>query len=205
MFHNNTNNDSSSVLAKIKPPRLGRKVGCLSTRSPHRPNNIGLSVCKVVKVGTGFIEISGIDMVDQTPVLDIKPYIPCDSISLDHGSIRGSYLECVRSHKLTVPSWIVNDDVPMRNVTFDNAAYEAISVLIQSNELKFCESEDDAVNLIRQVLRQDIRGIHQGRLMAENNCDDMSVSNFNCRLDNMIIHFDTLDSEIVIKSISKYS
>lgn len=61
------------VPAKIKPPRLhGKKVGCLTTRSPHRPNNIGLSVCEVVSVGQDYIEVKGIDMVDGTPVIDGK-------------------------------------------------------------------------------------------------------------------------------------
>jgi tRNA (adenine37-N6)-methyltransferase len=72
VFHTNTNTDSGAVSAKIRPPRLGTKVGCLSTRSPHRPNNIGLSVCKVVQVCKDFIEVSGLDMVNGTPVIDGK-------------------------------------------------------------------------------------------------------------------------------------
>ena len=49
-----------NISAKIAPPRLhGTKVGCLSTRSPHRPNPIGLSVCAIEDVQPGFIEISG--------------------------------------------------------------------------------------------------------------------------------------------------
>ncbi len=71
VFHNNTNADSGKNVAKIKPPRLGgQKVGCLSTRSPHRPNNIGLSVCEVRGVGADYIELGGSDMVDGTPVID---------------------------------------------------------------------------------------------------------------------------------------
>ena len=70
MFHENTNTDCTSV-AKIKPPRLfGKKVGCLSTRSPHRPNAIGLSVCEVIEVTADTIELCCIDMMDGTPVLD---------------------------------------------------------------------------------------------------------------------------------------
>ena len=71
VFHNNTNTEKDSLAAKIKPPRLhGVKVGCLSTRSPHRPNNIGLSVCEVVSVGDDFLELRCMDMVNGTPVLD---------------------------------------------------------------------------------------------------------------------------------------
>ena len=72
MFHENTNTDATS-LAKIKPPRLfGKKVGCLSTRSPHRPNALGLSVCEVISVTNESIELACIDMMDGTPVLDSK-------------------------------------------------------------------------------------------------------------------------------------
>ena len=74
VFHENTNSNKtnhSSTAAKIKPPRLhGEKVGCLSTRSPHRPNPIGLSVVEVVSVGEDYIDIACVDMVDGTPILD---------------------------------------------------------------------------------------------------------------------------------------
>ena len=72
----------------IRPPRLGgaKKVGVLASRSPHRPNPIGLSVVKLEKIdldAPGGIEItfSGVDILDGTPVLDIKPYLAyADSI-----------------------------------------------------------------------------------------------------------------------------
>jgi tRNA (adenine37-N6)-methyltransferase len=71
VFHENTNSDSSNIAAKIKPPRLhGARVGCLSTRSPHRPNPIGLSVSEIVGVGSDYIDIICVDMIDGTPVLD---------------------------------------------------------------------------------------------------------------------------------------
>lgn len=75
-FHGNTNADSSrrDLPSKVKPPRCAVRVGCLSTRSPHRPNAIGLSVVQVVGVGKDYIEISGLDMIDGTPVLDGKNY-----------------------------------------------------------------------------------------------------------------------------------
>ncbi len=67
----------------IRPPRLGgaRKVGVLASRSPHRPNPIGLSVLKIEKILPNHpegprIEVSGVDLLDGTPVLDIKPYVP---------------------------------------------------------------------------------------------------------------------------------
>ena len=50
-------------------------MGCLSTRSPHRPNPIGMSVVRLLTVSSEGIEVSGVDMVDGTPVLDGKIYI----------------------------------------------------------------------------------------------------------------------------------
>lgn len=72
----------------IRPPRLGgnKKVGVLASRSPHRPNPIGISAVKIAKLEIDHpegprIEVEGIDLIDGTPVLDIKPYIPyADSI-----------------------------------------------------------------------------------------------------------------------------
>ena len=67
----------------VRPPRLGgnRRMGVFATRSPNRPNPIGLSCVKLesVEYGTSegaVIHISGIDMMDGTPVYDIKPYLP---------------------------------------------------------------------------------------------------------------------------------
>merc|ERR1712126_473383 len=66
-----------AIKAKVAPPRLGGvRVGVFSTRSPHRPANIGLTLAKVEHVKGDTITMSGIDLIDGTPVLDIKPYIP---------------------------------------------------------------------------------------------------------------------------------
>ncbi len=66
----------------VRPPRLGgnRRMGVFSTRSPFRPNNIGLSCVKLDRIEYGndgpVLYISGIDMMNGTPVIDIKPYVP---------------------------------------------------------------------------------------------------------------------------------
>ena len=48
----------------------------LATRSPHRPNAIGLSAVELVTVGEGVLQVRGMDLLDGTPILDIKPYVP---------------------------------------------------------------------------------------------------------------------------------
>ena len=62
----------------VRPPRLGgnEKKGVFATRSPFRPNRIGLSLVKFESVGVGSLEVSGLDLVDGTPILDVKPYLP---------------------------------------------------------------------------------------------------------------------------------
>ncbi|MEP7219302.1 MAG: tRNA (N6-threonylcarbamoyladenosine(37)-N6)-methyltransferase TrmO [Bacteroidota bacterium] len=62
---------------KVLPPRGGRKKrGVFATRSPHRPNPIGLSLVRLVGIRGRIIDVGATDLIDGTPVIDIKPYIP---------------------------------------------------------------------------------------------------------------------------------
>lgn len=79
----------------VRPPRLGgnTRMGVFATRSPFRPNAIGLSSVKIMGIekttqyGT-VIHVAGADLLDGTPILDIKPYIPyCDS----HPDAKGGF------------------------------------------------------------------------------------------------------------------
>lgn len=75
LFHFHQN-QISHFHAKVHPPRMGGgKIGVFATRSPHRPNPIGLSLVKLEKIEAPYVYVSGIDIVDGTPVLDIKPYL----------------------------------------------------------------------------------------------------------------------------------
>ena len=74
----------------VRPPKLGgnKQMGVFATRSPFRPNSIGMTVCKIDKIdleseGGPFIHVSGIDLMDGTPILDIKPYVPYSDIVPD--------------------------------------------------------------------------------------------------------------------------
>ncbi len=63
----------------VRPPRLGgnTRLGVFATRSPFRPNGLGLSVVRLLAVEEGVrLRVSGADMVDGTPIYDVKPYIP---------------------------------------------------------------------------------------------------------------------------------
>lgn len=67
----------------VRPPRLGgnKRMGVFATRSPFRPNSIGLSSVEIVgivldSIDGPIINVAGVDMIDGTPIIDIKPYIP---------------------------------------------------------------------------------------------------------------------------------
>lgn len=78
---NSQTNAAEDFKPKVRPPRLGgnTKLGVFATRSTYRPSQLGLSVVKLVRVevasGSVRLHISGADMVDGTPIVDIKPYI----------------------------------------------------------------------------------------------------------------------------------
>jgi tRNA-Thr(GGU) m(6)t(6)A37 methyltransferase TsaA len=78
-FHANESFKSGKAFCKTKvhPPRLeGKAIGVFASRSPHRPNPIGLSLVKIEKVEDRTLTVSGLDLIDGTPILDIKPYLP---------------------------------------------------------------------------------------------------------------------------------
>lgn len=71
----------------VRPPRLGgnEKVGVFASRSPFRPNSIGLSCVRLVGIEHSneygdYLVVEGADLIDSTPVYDIKPYVPTDCV-----------------------------------------------------------------------------------------------------------------------------
>jgi len=90
----------------VRPPRLGgnTRMGVFATRSPFRPNNLGLSSVRLLGVeetkeyGT-VIHVAGADLMDGTPIFDIKPYIPyCDC----HPDAAGGFTDSAKDFLLTV-------------------------------------------------------------------------------------------------------
>lgn len=77
IFHRATAPKSGQRL-RVRPPRLGGNEHCgvFATRSSHRPNNIGQSVVALERIEGTRLWVSGVDLLDGTPILDIKPYIP---------------------------------------------------------------------------------------------------------------------------------
>ena len=104
----------------VRPPRLGgnQRMGVFATRSPYRPNPIGLSCVALEGVELTaegpVLHIAGADLVDGTPILDIKPYLPyCDS----HPEATSGWTEGLENHPLAVDisealAAMVGDDLP---------------------------------------------------------------------------------------------
>ena len=85
----------------VRPPRLGgnKRMGVFATRSPFRPNPIGLSSVKLIRVGNGELLVSGADVLDGTPIYDIKPYL---SFSDSHPDARNGFAEETKDRELEV-------------------------------------------------------------------------------------------------------
>lgn len=80
----------------VRPPGLGgqKRVGVFASRSPHRPNHLGLSAVRLIDISsqsnTLLIEVGGGDFLDNTPLIDIKPYIPySDCLETARGGYSG--------------------------------------------------------------------------------------------------------------------
>lgn len=90
----------------VRPPRLGgnKRIGVFATRSPFRPNPIGLSSVKIERIIENtpdgcIIEVSGADLMDNTPIYDIKPYIPYTD---SHPEAMGGFSESVYGNNIKV-------------------------------------------------------------------------------------------------------
>jgi len=94
-------NQSSKTMLKVKPYLQDKLRGVFATRAPHRPNKIGMSVVTLLKIEENMVYVEDVDMLDGTPLLDIKPYIKRfdsrgdirsgwqDDVSEEHAQVRG--------------------------------------------------------------------------------------------------------------------
>lgn len=115
----------------VRPPRLGgnTRVGVFATRSPFRPNNLGLSCVKLEGIkrdekSGDILIVSGVDLLDNTPIFDIKPYIPYCDCKRD---ATGSFSEDFKDYKIKV---LYNRDI-FKNISKETQ--EQIIKLIEQN------------------------------------------------------------------------
>lgn len=160
IFHLNT--QGRRLPSKIAPPALGgKKVGVLATRSPHRYNPVGITLSKLDRVeingNQAIVHISGVDLVDGTPVVDIKPFV-------------GTYDMVSNS---AVPEWVGGGLETRREVLVSDSATEDLRKLLTKGiDLKFygpqyMESDHEVlsnvIECIKQVLAVDVRSRFQTR------------------------------------------
>lgn len=107
----------------VRPPRLGgnTRVGVFASRSPFRPNNLGLSSVKLIKVQDGKLIVSGADLMDGTPIYDIKPYI---KFTDSHEDAISGFVDENEFHELNVHD----------NGLFDNIECKETLILILSSD-----------------------------------------------------------------------
>ena len=145
-FHANTDLAGESRKSKIKPPRAPKKVGMLSTRSPHRPNPVGLSLVKLETIQGRKLYISALDLVNGTPVYDVKPCVPWD----------------IPTTAIRVPEWVSQNDGA--SVEFTHAACSALENVMESGiSPAYAKNEVQLIkNCISEILAQDPRGRERG-------------------------------------------
>ena len=163
----------------IRPPRLEapRRVGVFASRTPHRPNPIGISAVKLDRIdldAVGGIELhlSGVDFLDGTPVLDIKPYLPfADSIPEANSGWAGS-------------------EIPKYRVEFSNESLQAMEAISLERHPRFKE-------LVEQILEWDPRPTSQRRAMPIDSAE-MQGMEFGTRILDKDIQWQIKNSSIYV-------
>jgi tRNA-Thr(GGU) m(6)t(6)A37 methyltransferase TsaA len=160
----------------VRPPRLGggRKTGVLATRSPHRPNPIGISVVRVVRVLPGAsagpeIHVSGGDFLDGSPVLDVKPYLP------------------------------YADSVPRAQADWASRRPKRIPVSFAASARSACRElaarHPGLSRLIRQMVAEDPRPAFQARRPADE-------AEYSARLLDLDVHWTVKNGRAVVRRLS---
>jgi hypothetical protein len=189
-----------AVRAKVHPPRLGGgKMGLFATRTPHRPNPLGLSLAKLERVradkgGAVLLELSGVDLVDGTPVLDVKPWLPLDSPV----QLRSPPEADKGGAVWRVPAWCAPDDAPpLAAVSWADAALQAAEQ--NAKRLRHYASAAEWRAAVAEVISFDPRAVYQGRVGSAGVCggggggDDDGAAGGACEGEGYELRFDALE------------
>ena len=159
VFHLDQAQPRAHLNSKVRPPRLeGTKCGLFATRSPHRPSPVGLSVGRLERVEGRRVWVSGMDLVDGTPVIDLKPYHPADRVA-----------------GATWPAWVgegmggTEEEPEQRmEVRMTEGVERDMRRWAAQGRLEWFSDGDRAVRAVRQCIAQDPRTLnakrkHKGR------------------------------------------
>ena len=146
VFHLNQNFLSS----KVTPPKFpgnkdSKKLGIFATRTPHRYNPIGLTLCKFNKIEGRELYISCVDMITGTPILDIKPYHHLENVDVFGNGIKYA-------------NWIYDSCQSKKcDVEIKEQAVKNIEDILgdKNKKLMFYDKKEDLLALIKGVLEID--------------------------------------------------
>ena len=238
VFHLNTvGKNNKKPPTKIAPPALGgKKVGVLATRSPHRQNPIGMTLCKLDSIITSggnkkkeqkksssivVLNISGLDLVDGTPVLDIKPYVP--------------HYDSVQGAEVRLPHWVSGGLETRRDVRISDQARKQLLDILKTDPFALdfygphrgdeciMDTMTRVLQCIEQVLGIDVRSswqtskarvgksqaeradrIQNAMVTATSSVDTASYTDQMCsqQLDNLLIHYSVDQPEEINREAS---
>lgn len=208
VFHMNTATRYQYNHPKIKPPRLDEKVGVFSTRSPHRPNPIGLTAARIDRIVRDTIYLSGVDLVNGTPILDIKPYIPhYDSFGKSQINVNNNLEQehyfgrrIIDSDAVRMPEWIQQapeERILSDNITFDEDALLSLHRLVP--KLEYFSNFEEIKLAIIHVIRTDPRPTFmKGKNRRINKLYGFRIDNINvrCRMQE--------DGKVAVKIIERW-
>ena len=172
-------------------------------RTPHRPNPIGLSLAKVEKVEGDTLHVCGIDLLDGTPIIDIKPYIPSyDSPQVEKSDCSSEDISTPAS--IISPDWITLGGQSVLTVSFTEAAMSQIRLFSPEAtdldyRLSYLKSPEEALKAIEDILREDPRSIYRKK-----KCSELL---YFCEVDTMHVTswFDEVSNKCEVVRVMPYS
>ncbi|MBH0064478.1 tRNA (N6-threonylcarbamoyladenosine(37)-N6)-methyltransferase TrmO [Psychrobacter sp. SZ93C1] len=150
---------------QVRPPRLGgnQKIGVFASRSMYRPSALGLSVVKLERVeviqGRVFLIISGADMIDGTPIIDIKPYVAYSDALVEAESGFAPTAPTLLAVTMTEPAYeqfvaLADTGQPIDNEKAINIEQDTVTTLMQQVQSQLLLSD---IDIIKALIAQDPR------------------------------------------------
>lgn len=136
-------NPVSDASLTVRPPRLGgnRRMGVFATRSPFRPNGLGLSCVRLVGIDGCTLTVEGADLADATPVYDIKPYV---AYADAHTDVRCGFVDEEQWHSLEVV-WEGGARKTLEDRGFTSQDVEALEQILSQDPRPAYRSDGDRI------------------------------------------------------------
>ena len=163
--NNAVNEADSSFRPQVRPPRLGgnQKIGVFASRSMYRPSALGLSVVKLEHVeviqGRAFLIISGADMIDGTPIVDIKPYVTYSDALVEAESGFAPTAPTLLAVTMTEPAYeqfvaLADTGQLINNEKAINIEQDTVTTLMHQMQSQLLPSD---IDIIKALIAQDPR------------------------------------------------